>query len=818
MTMPNFDKEKAEPDIIDNRKHDMASVINMNLDRINFLDVSTGYFEVNGYGAVREALERAASNDSFRFRLLVGKDALRPPSFDAFEEYTKYANTLPETLESGLGGEELDTDRMDDVTGLIKLLRRDNVQVRLGRSRFNHAKCYILGQEGAIIGSSNFTEAGLSKNDELNAGIFVTSTWKKIRDWYERMWDGARDAKEDMLQVLEQSKFGMPASPHEVYLKMLFEKYRRALTAMGDEEGHISADLPKFQQDAVSVLLQTMDEHGGAMLADSTGLGKTHIGLEVMRKKMAENRKILLIAPAQVRDTVWEDKLDEAQIRAKTIGVEEPGRRDFDVFKYKKYDFAVIDESQNFRSRITGRRHNLMKLLSLGPRKQVLLMTATPINNSLMDLYYQVSIITGEKDDHFADIGIPDLYDYMRRAANHKIDEGLEKVQLLLEAIMVRRTRTFIREVYPDVALGGKPITFPERNYRPIRYSMTERFGNIYQDLLDTINSLHMTPYGVEMYNTTLTDEEKQRYKVLAHLQTILLLKRFESSIGAITASLENKIRLFKYFGRLLDENRIVAPKELNRIMLRWNAKDMEGDGDEGEPRDEEFMDEITRLPQQDASKYDVGRMKGDIKSDLAHLKKYLDALNAIRGDDKKAAVVAETIREDGALESGSRKVLVFTEYTATAKYVQKYLQGKFEGSRVGLITGSVRKSDRPKIIKAFSPTANLSEEEERPDEEIDILVSTEVMSEGQNLQDCNYVVNYDLPWNPMRLVQRIGRVDRLTSVYDTVHSRECFPDRELDELLVLVGRLMGKIGDIQGKRSPLRSDSVPDLPRLITN
>lgn len=790
MSNTTIDKERAEPDIIDNRTHTMADVLNMNLGRIGFLDVSSGYFEVSGYGAIRRNLERAISDDSFRFRLLVGKDALRPTTLSTFEEYRQ--GDIHETLQSSLDTDDFDTGTADDVAGLMELLGRDNVQVRLGRSRFNHAKCYILGQEGAIIGSSNFTGAGLSGNDELNAGIFVTSTWGKVREWYERMWGGARDAKADMLCVLEQSKFGVPASPYDIYLKMLFEKYRRALTAMGDTNSHAS-ELPKFQQDAVSVILQTISEHGGAMLADSTGLGKTHIGLEVMRRKMAEKRRILLIAPAQVMDTVWDDRLDDVQIRAKTISIENLGRRDFDIFKYARYDFVVIDESQNFRSRATGRRQNLMRLLSLGRKKQVLLMSATPVNNSLMDLYYQVSIITGERDDHFADMGIPDLYYYMRRAANHRMDEGLEKIQLLLEAIMVRRTRTFIREVYPDETLDGRPVTFPKRTYRPIKYGMTETFGNIYQDLLDTISTLNMTPYGIEMYNKTLTDEARRRHRVLAHLQIILLLKRFESSISAVTASLDNKIRLFEHFGRLLAGGRIISPRDLNRVMLKWNAKEIDG----SEPDDAEFLKEVMGLQVRDAGDYDTDMMARHVKSDLVHLKRYLKSLGKAREDDKKAAAVADTILNDGALNTGGHKVLVFTEYTATAIYVQKYLRERFPDKTVGLITGSMKKTDRPKTIRAFSPVSNDVGDEPPPDMEIDILVSTEVMSEGQNLQDCSYVINYDLPWNPMRLVQRIGRIDRLTSPHDTVHSRECFPDEKLDELLALMGKLYEKIVDI---------------------
>lgn len=792
-----FNKAKAEPDVIDNREVCMADVLNINLPRLGFLDISSGYFEVSGYAMVRHTLEAATAKPSFSFRLMVGRDALRPPSFDTFEEYITHAGEHSETLTSGLDGADLSDSGMENVAGLIRLLERGNVHVRRGNARFNHAKCYILGDEGVIVGSSNFTGAGLSGNDELNTGVYTTSTWEKVRAWYERMWSGAQDAKTDMLQVLEQSKFGIPATPYDIYLKMLFEKYKRILTAMTSSDPATAKTLAKFQQHAVYTILQTIAERGGAMLADSTGLGKTHIGLEVMRKKIAEGKKVLLIAPAQVRDTVWRGKLEEAQIGARPLGIEELGRKDFDVRKYRRYDFIVIDESQNFRSKTATRRQNLMKMMSMGRRKQVLLMSATPVNNSLMDLYYQTSIITRGRDDAFADIGIPDLYNYMKKAANHRLSEGLEKIQLLLEAIMVRRTRTFIREMYPDENIAGRSITFPKRDYKPIRYGMTDIFGDIYKVLHDTIDSLHMVPYGIDKYNLTLTDEERKKHKVLAHLQTILLLKRFESSVKAISVSIDNKITLFKYFADLLKKGKIVSPRHLNKIMLRWNALDMDGDGDSDETRDEFFMNEIKNLPKRNAADYDLKTMKKHIQSDLTHLGQYRKILAKMPKFDKKAEAVADTILQDGALDAGGKKVLVFTEYTATAAYVKEFLKDKFGDKRVDLITGSINKSKRADIIRRFSPKANLGEDEDMPDEEIDILVSTEVLSEGQNLQDCNYVINYDLPWNPMRIVQRIGRVDRLTSIHDTIHSRECFPDENLDELLELVGKLMAKINDI---------------------
>lgn len=819
MAATQYDREKTMPDVIDNQKAHMADVLNLNLPEIRSLDIASGYFAVSGYRAVRDALEKAVAEPPFMFRLMIGKDTIRTDGYDTFEEYGEYQATL----ESDLGQAGLDHTGMRDVAGLIALLNRDNVQVRLGRSRFNHAKCYILGDRGVIIGSSNFTGPGLSTNNELNAGVYVTGTWRKVKDWYDHMWEGATNAKADLIQVLEQSKFGVPAMPHEIFLKILFEKYRSILDTMDQSDPATAKTLARFQQHAVRTILQTIDEYGGAMLADSTGLGKTHIGMVVMRKKAAEGKRMLLVAPAQILDTVWKDRLEDAQISVKTIGTERLGRSDFDVFKYRKYDFIIIDESQNFRSDSAGRRQNLMKIVSLGKTKQILLMSATPVNNTLMDLYYQISIITGGRDDAFADIGIPDLHAYMKKAAKRKLNDGLERIQLILDAIMVRRTRTYIKEAYPDEKIGDSPITFPKRDYKPIRYKMTDLFGDIYSDMSDTVKSLKMTPYGIEKYNTSITDEERRKHAILASLQVVLLLKRFESSMAAAMISIENKIVLFEHFEKVLKQDKIISSRQFGKIMLKWNAQDVAGDADHAK-RDKFFMDEIRSLPLQDSAGYDIELMKREVKSDLKLLRDYLSSLKKLPKIDKKAEAVAEMIQQDRALETESCKVLIFTEYTATAKYVRGFLKTKFPDKRIEMITGDVKKG-RAEIIRRFSPRSNTEEDGHPPDTETDILVSTEVLAEGQNLQDCNYVVNYDLPWNPMRIVQRIGRVDRLNSVYDTVHSRECFPEEDLDKLLRLTSNLTGKIEDVNetvgmesdllGQEATVRNFKTSDVGRI---
>ena len=807
-------------DIIDNATGGitMQKVLCSAIPDVEQLDVSTGYFDVAGYGMLRKDLEEAARGDRFSMRLLLGKGSVRPPSPPAFEQRAEaYAGTRdpagdePPTVKAALDAAGLEQERLDDTAGLIALLERTNVQVRLGPSRFNHSKCYILGDTSVFIGSSNLTAGGLLGNHELNAGLYQPGVVADTRRWFDRMWGESTDAKEDLLLVLRQSKFGAPPSPHDVYMKMLFEKYRHFLR-LDDRPAQKGARLTAFQQAAVGTAARIMGMHGGAIIADSTGLGKTNMGIAIMRQKMlGEGRRIMLVAPAQVIRSVWAEKLKEAGIVARqTATMEEMGREGFvdDRRKYKDIDLVVVDESQNFRSKNARRRQNLMRVLSVGAPKQVLLLTATPINNSLMDLHYQLSIITKEKDDYFWEAtGIADLYKHMRDAANKDLDRGLGKIQQLLDAVMVRRTRSFIRKVYEDDEINGRKITFPDHEYKPVNYDLAGLYGDIFGRLYDDVMSLTMAPYSPERYNTDLTHEERERHKARAHLQVVLLLKRFESSTEAVKISIRNKIRMYEHVERALRNGRMLRVREFNAALARWRNHEIDGEDaggsggkEDGDP-EEEFARAVGDIAGEKAGgAYDIKAMLADTASDLETLRTLGEAVDGV-AVDKKFEAVRDAIIADGALDGEGRKVLVFTEYAATARHLHKKLAEAFAGKDVQIIHGGTDPDSRQGIIRRFAPLANLPDGESlaEGETEADILVSTEVLSEGQNLQDCNYVVSYDLPWNPMRIVQRTGRVDRLTSRHETVHTRACCPASELDGLLRLVGKLMEKI-DVAGR------------------
>ena len=802
---------RIQRDIIDNETDGvtMQRVLCSEIPHVDRFDVSTGYFDVAGYGRLRKDLEVAVQRDQFLMRLLLGKGSIRPPSV-SFERHAEMHAGPPDpeldeppSVKAALDKAGLEKGPLDDTTSLIALLERSNVHVRLGPSRFNHSKCYILGGNSAFIGSSNLTAGGMVGNYELNAGLYQPKALEETHRWFDHMWEEATDAKDDLLRILKQSKFGVPPPPYDVYMKMLFEKYRNILRR-DDRPRREGARLAAFQQDAVDTAAHIMGDHGGAIIADSTGLGKTIMGIEIIRQKMLdEGRKVMLVAPAQVLKSVWEEKLKEAGIMAReTVTMEKMGQGGFadDARRYRNIDLVVIDESQNFRSKNAQRRQNLMKVLSVGVPKQVLLLTATPINNSLMDLYYQLSIITNENDDHFWEAtGIADLHKHMHDATKKDLDGGLGKIQQLLDAVMVRRTRSFIRAVYENDKINGREITFPDHEYKPIKYDMAGLYGDIFGRLYDDILSLTMAPYSPERYNTGLTQDKRDQHMARAHLQVVLLLKRFESSIEAVKISIRNKIRMYEHVERALRNGRMLRVREFNAALAKWGNREIDGeDADGGEDVDPEeaFVRLVGGIAEEKAGgAYDIKAMLADTASDLETLR----ALGAAVGRvtvDKKFEAARDMIIKDGALDGEGRKVLVFTEYAATAKHLHKKLSREFTGKSVQIIHGGTGADSRQDVIRRFAPLANLpgGDSLAEGEKEIDILVSTEVLSEGQNLQDCNYVVNYDLPWNPMRIVQRTGRVDRLTSRHGTVHTRACYPDSELDGLLKLVGKLMEKI------------------------
>ena len=451
-------------EIVDNETdgYRMADFLNEAItEESSTIDIATGYFNASGFNLVRSSLEKALISSNFHLRLLFGRDAIKRESSSA--EMISIQDDNSEALSDELTSSPITPEAAKTIDRLIAFLKnRQKVEVRRNPRRFNHAKCYIFGNSVAL-GSSNFTSGGLTGNMELNAILYQPSAQREVRNWFERRWEEAEDASDYLINILEESKFGLPLEPFLAYLKFLYEYYKPKIAEIQEGEQRRN-ELATFQNDAVKTALRIMRKYSGVIIADSTGLGKTHIGLEMLRELVSVHRmRALLLAPKQVIDTVWEPRLDAESIKTKNISIEITGNSNFEPERYVDYDVVLIDESHNYRNPSTNRRMNLMKLLSGGKRKQVILLTATPVNNSLMDLYHQISLITAGDDSHFIDLDIRDLRHHFLSADRKNLLLGVEDIIRLLDEIMVRRTRQFIRENYPNATINGKPVTFPKR-------------------------------------------------------------------------------------------------------------------------------------------------------------------------------------------------------------------------------------------------------------------------------------------------------------------------------------------------------------------
>lgn len=860
------------PYVIDNINTRLADVLNSLLSHQpgQQFDVATAYFSIRGFQQVRQTLPGVG-----RFRLLIGDE---PKTADRIGLRPDSAAFLRHELNS----EPLAEATQLLVEELVRFLRREDVAVRLylghepggnGRRQFLHAKCYLfyggVGNQLAlrgllnplvgIVGSSNFTAPGLTTNRELNLVHKTVLTEgeivdKKARDevtrhakkqvnpnitlenqqllksevgasaiddlvtWYDSQWNLAIDYKEQLIDLLENSKFGgREYTPHEIYMKALYEYFRDDLDGDRGQIGTRSAvELTEFQEDAVRKARRILARYDGVIVADSVGLGKTWIGKKLLEDTAYHQRlKAVVICPASLR-AMWRQELGEAAIAAQIVSQEQLGIDEFTGREFFDADIFLIDEAHNFRNRRTRRYMTLENILAAngrrgraGQRKKIILLTATPINNNIFDLYNQINLFTGNDRTYFAAAGIGDVYKYFLAARRESIEQGSIRIFNLLEEVVVRRTRQFIRRAYPDATIGGKKITWPERQLRTARYDLEATYEGIYRDIVRRIEGLNLAHYNLESYKRSPIEQDEfelGREVALVGIFKSRFLKRLESSLDAFRISIRRALEFVKTFDEYVQDG-IVLDSASFRTAMRLLA-DEDADSEDSMPTsraraiDEDIAarEVIDTLPRLDAEKYDRRRLHRALTEDIEAFTEIWYRIQAIDfGKDAKLQQLKTLLQT----ELLGEKVLIFTYYKDTARYLYRGLTEAEESAAwlqtmgdpyVRRIDSGASPKDRVRLVERFAPVANGREELQGTDEEIDILISTDVLSEGQNLQDCGFLINYDLHWNPTRMVQRAGRIDRLGSPFDALTIYNMFPEAALEDLLGLVQSLTSKI------------------------
>jgi superfamily II DNA/RNA helicase len=723
---------------------------------------------------------------------------------------------------------------------MVDILRSDKVEVRRFEEEFLHGKAFLFSTigEGIIAGSSNFTGGGLNSNLELNLGQYQPQVTEDVENWFEDLWE--RSEPYDLASLYEE-RFE-PYDPYLIYLRVLWERYKDEIREEEDENGD-KIELTTFQNDGKFRAKKFLDEHNGVILADSVGLGKTYIAGDLIREAVEENRqRALVVAPAYLKDGMWEKKKSEWQVQFDTISYAElrneeqlGGDRQYLNQDKDEYQLVVVDEAHAFRNPGTDQAHALRTLLRGDPPKDLALITATPVNNSLWDLYYELNYFI-KNDAKFANEGIPSLRDKFKQAQSEDPSElSPEMLFDVLDKTTVRRTRNFVKENYQNeqIEVNGNTIRikFPETNPKRVDYDFEDIIDDdFFEDVADGLAAgdrddpeLSLARYMPSKYKS---GEELDHSEVaLAGLLRTGLLKRFESSLDSFVNTLDGMINQYETSLQLLEKEKFPDPDAIDE----W----METDNDEA--FEEVFGEEEVRNISDNVNK---SKLEKDLRNDLEILRRWrTNADNISIEEDSKLERLAEELKkivDEAESDANSdkefrqnRKVLIFSYFEDTVDRIIEYLETVVESEeelkwykdRIAGVASDGAKGDARTKKEAVQGFAPYSTDAPNPDEndEFDILVTTDVLGQGANLQDARHVVNYDLPWNPMRVVQRNGRIDRINSPHSRIFAYTFFPEDRVDDLLTLENRVRKKIS--RAARSVgLENEVIPESDTVEQN
>ncbi len=706
------------------------------------------------------------------------------------------------------------------IRSMVSALNSGNIEVRRYEKTFMHAKAYIYSEadgnsSAAIVGSSNLTSSGLGSNLELNMTSVLTDVVSDAELWFENLW---KDAVEfDLADFFEE--IFEPRKPFEIFLRVLFELYGPEVENESTHDRNLP--LTNFQKHGVERAIRLINECGGVIVADEVGLGKTFIAGEILTRYMDKRQRALLICPASLRDSTWKKFKSEFQLYVEVLSFEQLGNdislrdsrrpnakerhieRDID-----EYQLIIVDEAHNYRNPDAPFRAAALRSLLYGRRKDLLMLTATPVNNSLWDLYHLTRFFL-KQDSFLASKGIISIRDRFEEAMRHDpANLSPDLLYPIIDATTVKRTRQFVKKHYANDYIKGPdgnmvPIIFPQPNAITVRYDLDESYPDLFDSIEDALdpespNQLLFARYKTEIYRLKPNEDDNFNASAAIGLIRSGLLKRFESSGEAFRKTIKRLIVQHHLFLKALDSGYVITTAFLNELSVT---------------DDDNFEDLLENnentFPLDDYKKVDLRK---DIEHDLEILINIESSLNNIApaNDPKLKALVRELefIAQQATDESvdlidsiQNRKVLIFSYFSDTVTWIRDFLIKEVEKNpnlsayknRIASVSGSADDADlkREIAVEQFAPISSGSKSGE---DMIDILISTDVLAEGVNLQQCRHIINYDMPWNPMRLVQRHGRIDRIGSPHPRVFMRTIFPVDRLDELLNLEARILNKL------------------------
>ena len=708
------------------------------------------------------------------------------------------------------------------------------------------------------LGSSNLTLAGLSQQGELNVEVLDPDTCQKLEDWFEDRWDDqwCIDISEELAEIIEESwarEERIP--PYHIYLKMAYHLSNEARAGLNEFRvpSDFEGKLFEFQTAAVKIAAHHLNKRGGVLIGDVVGLGKTLMGTALARIfEDDHDLETLIICPKNLV-SMWEDYRDEYRLRARVLSI---SRVISELPNLRRYRLVLIDESHNLRNR-EGKRYGAIQEYIQENESKVILLSATPYNKTYLDLSNQLRLFVGESEDlgirpEQLIKSLDGEAEFTRKhqsgprtLAAFEQSEYIDDWRELMRLYLVRRTRSFIMENYaePEPETGRKFLSFPDgnRSYFPTRIPKTVKFAiddqnsddpyaQLYSPhVVDTISNLKLPRYGLANYidgkpSKPPTSDEKQQLENLSRggkrligFSRTNLFKRLESSGHVFIQSVGRHILRNYIYLHAIENDKPFPIGTQNAEMLDSRLYDEDADALNlmSDPFDDDTDAQVDDTSSQFIS-YTTDAFK-ERAAEIYHLytTQYKSRFRWIRPNlfrhslqkdlTDDAHALLEVLQQYGTWEGEKDtklnaledlltqthpddKVLIFTQFADTVRYLKEELSERGI-AQLAEVTGE---SQNPtELAWRFSPVSNNRQNRQN---ELRILISTDILSEGQNLQDCSIVVNYDLPWAIIRLVQRAGRVDRIGQEAENILCYSFLPAEGVERIIALRGRVQARL------------------------
>jgi len=789
--------------ITNEKGQNLLERFNVLIKDTEFFDVLVGYFYTSGFHALYKSLDKTK-----RIRILIGISTNKATlqlieqarqselQFSHAETKEHFSDLLVSEMTNAEDSKQIE----EGVVNFLEWLQSGKLEIKAYPTENIHAKLYIMSfREGdrdvgrVITGSSNFTRSGLVDNLEFNAELKTRADYEFARAKFEELWLNAVDVKDKYVQTIqERTWLNNTITPHQLYLKFLYEYFKDELRQTDEVIfKYVPEEFKRleYQEQAVLNARKILDEYGGVFISDVVGLGKTYVS--VMLASQLDGRTLVLAPPVLLDKSnpgSWPNVFSDFRFPAdfESLGkLDQLTRRGTE-----KYKNVFIDEAHRFR---TESNVTYEKLSQICRGKRIVLVTATPLNNTPKDILSQIKLFQNAKKSTIPNV--PNLESFfgrlekkikkLDRQKDHDKyiqtakDNAREIREFVLKYLMVRRTRTEIVNYFVD-DLKNQNLKFPEvADPEPLFYQLNEGESAIFDRTVELIAKKFTYARYMPMLYYTGEDKpdqlEIQSQRNMGRFMKILLIKRLESSFYAFRNTVSRFISYYDLFLKELAKGNVyVSKKYANKIFELLDSDD------------DAAIQKL--LEREKAKKYPAkdftDGLKNDLENDLQILKEIEGLWRGVTRDPKLLTFI-EMLSSRPALKEN--KLIVFTESKETANYLAKNLNKIFT-NQVLAFSGASSAITRERVIENFDARARFPKDDYR------ILITTEVLSEGVNLHRSNTVINYDIPWNPTRLMQRVGRINRVDTEFDKIYSYNFFPTEQSNDQIKLKEAAESKI------------------------